>query len=172
MSTDKPKDKKAVKAEKPKDDAAAGAKATDKDASKRGRATARKERVKRAPNPERRRRLLIGLAVVVAVIAMLYRPTRDLYIAWRTGYTLESRYEALAEENEQLNSDIDRLMTHEGIEDAARERGYVMPGETSVKVEGLENVTETDETEASENSGELPWYIHVGDAIFFFSEGE
>ena len=141
--------------------------------SKRARATAR-EKVKRTPDPERRRRLLTVLAVIVVSIAMLYRPARDYYIAWRTGYTLQYRYEALAEENEELNDDLERLMTREGIEDAARERGYVMPGETSVRVEGLEvEVGDESASKASDLTGEeeLPWFIKVGDVIFFYRSG-
>ena len=140
-------------------------------ARKRSRAS-RRAKAKRAPDPERRRRVLTVLAVIAVAIAMLYRPARDYYIAWRTGYTLGVRNEALAEENEQLNEDLDRLMTHEGIEDEARKRGYVMPGETSVKVEGLEEAYGTEESsgKASDITGEenLPWYIHVGDALFFY----
>lgn len=131
-------------------------------ASKRARATSR-AKDKRAVDPERRRKLAIVLAVVAVVFIMLYRPTRDLYIAWRTGYSLESRYEALAQENEELNDDLERLMTREGIEDEARERGYVLPGETSVRVEGLE-----EDPEEAAAANEIPWYIHVGDAFFFF----
>ncbi|MDO5107290.1 MAG: septum formation initiator family protein, partial [Coriobacteriaceae bacterium] len=135
--------------------------------SKSARATKR-EKVKRAPDPEFRRRLVIALVVVAAVLIMLYRPTRDLYIAWRTGYVLQERYDALAEENAELSEEVDRLMTREGIEDEARKRGYVMPGETSVKVEGLEGEPAEEPDEGTES--ELPWFIHVGDFIFFYRE--
>lgn len=108
------------------------------------------------------------LALVVVTLAMLYRPTRGLYIAWRTGYMLESRREALAEENRELEAEVELLMTREGIEDAARRHGYVMPGETSVRVEGLE------EEPAPEPDGEveqdIPWYIRLGDVLFFYEE--
>ena len=147
------------------------AKADEKPSTRHVHATARAEKPKRHRDPNLKRRILIGLAIVAAIVIMLYRPTRDYYIAWRTGYTLNYRYEALAEENEQLNDDLERLMTREGIEDAARERGFVMPGETSVKVEGLdEEVGEESSAKASDLTGEeeLPWFIRVGDAIFFY----
>lgn len=149
---------------------ARGDKSEAKESAKRSRSTARAEKPKRKPDPDRRRKVLIGLAIFAVVVVMLYRPMRDLYIAWRTGYTLNVRYEALAEENEELNDDLERLMTREGIEDAARERGFVMPGETSVKVEGLEEEPEEDHIKASDVTGEedLPWYIRVGDVIFFY----
>jgi nitroreductase len=149
---------------------ARGDKSEAKESAKRSRSTARAEKPKRQPDPDLRRKVLIGLAIFAVVVVMLYRPMRDLYIAWRTGYTLNVRYEALAEENEELNDDLERLMTREGIEDAARERGFVMPGETSVKVEGLEEEPEEDHIKASDVTGEedLPWYIRVGDVIFFY----
>ena len=172
MSTEKPtKSEAKVEAKTDAKSVKAEAKnAEEKTPSKRTRATAR-AKAKRQPDPMRRRRVIRVLVVILAVIVMLYRPARDYYIAWRTGYTLTVRYEALAEENEELNDDLERLMTREGIEDAARERGYVMPGETSVKVEGLdENVGEESSGKAADVTGEedLPWYIHVGDFIFFY----
>ena len=129
----------------------------------------KREKVKRAPDPEFRRKLVIALVIVAAILIMLYRPTRDLYIAWRTGYVLQQRYDTLADENQELSEEVDRLMTREGIEDAARKRGYVMPGETSVKVEGLEGEP-AEEPEDEEAESELPWFIHVGDFVFFYKE--
>lgn len=135
---------------------------------KSARATARAGKAKRQPDPAFRGRLIKVLALVVVTLAMLYRPTRGLYIAWRTGYMLESRREALAEENRELEAEVELLMTREGIEDAARRHGYVMPGETSVRVEGLE------EEPAPEPDGEveqdIPWYIRLGDVLFFYEE--
>ena len=163
MSTETTEKKSAEKAEaeeKPAETAAPSS-------SRTARATKR-AKVKRAPDPEFRRKLIIVLVVIAAVLIMLYRPTRDLYIAWRTGYVLQERYDALAEENEELSEEVERLMTREGIEDAARKRGYVMPGETSVKVEGLEGEPAEDPEDEAES--ELPWFIHVGDFIFFYRE--
>jgi len=138
--------------------------------SAHARATAR-EKVKRAPDPERRRRILTALAVAAVVIVMLYRPARDYYVAWRTGYLLNIRNEVLAEENQELSSDVERLMTHEGIEDEARKRGWVMPGETSVRVEGLEEPQDegmSGTSSTAEGEEDLPWFIRVGDVIFFY----
>lgn len=134
----------------------------------RARATTRAGKAKRPRDPESKRRLIKVLALVAVAFAMLYRPARGLYIAWRTGYTLESRREALAEENRELEEEVEQLMTREGIEDAARKHGYVMPGETSVKVEGLEE--EPAPEPADETAQDLPWYIHVGDLFFFYGE--
>lgn len=154
MSTDQPKKTRASSTVPARD--------------KRAHATVRTERATWQLDPSFKSRLIKVLVLVALVFAMLYRPTRDFYIAWRTGYTLESRREALAEENEELSGELERLMTREGIEDAARGHGYVMPGETSVRVEGLEE--EPAQEPSDEDEQGLPWYIHLGDVFFFYGE--
>jgi cell division protein FtsB len=82
--------------------------------------------------------LTVALVVIVAAVAMLYGPVRDCYVATRTNEDLQTRYEALESQNSEFTSDIARLQTREGIEDLARERGFVGAGETSVSVQGLD----------------------------------
>ena len=112
--------------------------------------------------------VLIAIAAIALTVAMLYGPAREYYIAWRAGMELEERYQAVRDENARIQSEIDSLMTTEGIEAAARSLGYVADGETSVVVRGLpeeELVATTAETEE-----ELPWYVGPLDMIFDYSE--
>ena len=115
---------------------------------------------------EVRKRVLISLAVIVAILAMLYAPTRAYYIAWRTQLDLQARYDAIVAENEDINVDLDRLRSREGIEDEARKRGYVNPGETSVVVRGLPGESVDASSKANEVVAEVPWYLVPLDAIF------
>ncbi len=85
----------------------------------------------------RHRILTATLAVGVAVVVMLFGPIRDCYVATRTNEDLRTRYEALQGQNSEFTNDISRLQTREGIEDLARERGFVGADETSVTVQGL-----------------------------------
>lgn len=116
-----------------------------------------------------RRGLLVMLAIALAV-AMLFSPVRNLYIAYRQLDTLQQTYDVLNEENNKLRSQIEALQTREGIENEARERGYVEPGETKVLVEGLE--VEEGPSAAAEAVAELEvpdtrvWYIRLLDSLF------
>lgn len=116
-----------------------------------------------------RRGLLVMLAIALAV-AMLFSPVRNLYIAYRQLDTLQQTYDVLNEENNRLRSQIEALQTREGIENEARERGYVEPGETKVLVEGLE--VEEGPSAAAEAVAELEvpdtrvWYIRLLDSLF------
>lgn len=76
--------------------------------------------------------------LAVAVVLSVYFPVRDLYIAQRMSDIYSQQLAQHEEYNAQLEADVDKLMTREGIADEAHERfGYVMPGETSGKVVGL-----------------------------------
>ncbi len=116
-----------------------------------------------------RRGLLVMLAIALAV-AMLFSPVRNLYIAYRQLDTLQQTYDVLNEENNKLRSQIEALQTREGIENEARERGYVDPGETKVLVEGLE--VDEGQSAAAEAVAELEvpdtrvWYIRLLDSLF------
>ena len=113
-----------------------------------------------------RKRALIVVAVIVATIVMLYAPARAYYIAWRTQLDLEARYAAILEENEDLYEDLDRLRSREGIEDEARKRGYVIPGETSVVVRGLPEEGLDTGSKANDVVADVPWYLVPLDVIF------
>ena len=115
---------------------------------------------------ELRKRLIIGFALVVVVLAMLYAPARAYYLAWRTQLDLSARYEAIQAENDEINEDLDHLRSREGIEDEARKRGYVNPGETAVVVRGLPDEDIDGGSQADEVVAEVPWYLVPLDALF------
>ncbi len=108
--------------------------------------------------------IVIVLAVIAAVVLAVYPPAKTYYVAWRTGSDLQVTYDNLSQSNENLQSDLERLQTKEGIEDEARKKGYVSPGETAVNVEGLPDDSATDQTQE-----EKPWYIQWGDVIFGYT---
>ncbi len=116
---------------------------------------------------------VIIAAVVIATVVMLYGPACNLYAAWRSGLDLQATYDATTQSNDQLTSDVNALMTPEGVQDLARERGYVGEGETGVVVEGLSD----DSTEATPMgtgtvvSADVPWYVGVADTIFQYHAG-
>lgn len=112
------------------------------------------------------KRTLIAVVLVVAVLASLYAPVRAYYIAWRTELDLQARYEAILEDNEDIYDDLSRLRSREGIEDEARKRGYVNPGETSVVVRGLPSEGIDTGSNADEVVAEVPWYLVPLDALF------
>lgn len=113
-----------------------------------------------------------GIMVVLAialVVTMLFAPLRDLYLANRRLDTLQATYDTLLAENDEIRSELETLQTREGIENEARARGYVLPGETKVVVEGIETNEKTqlatvmDEVELPD---ERPWYIKTLDDLF------
>lgn len=96
--------------------------------------------------------LFIAL-VVAAVIGGLYFPVRDFYVARRTEDIL-SRQVALRDAyNDSLQDDVDRYLSQEGIEEAARsELGMVLPGETRIEVTGQDDSQDTTSTTDGEGS--------------------
>ena len=121
--------------------------------------------------------------VVLAVIAGLYGPVRDYYVAYRTGDIIARQLQVSEQYNESLQSDISKLLSKEGIEDEARTKlGLVMPGEKSLEVKGLDGDSSSDSSDSSssltaseiakreaEVAADAPWYIKALDAVFFFS---
>ena len=111
----------------------------------------------------------VPLAIVAAVlilIAALYGPARGYYSAWRTNGILQATHERETAEGEQLESDVNALMTEEGIKDEARKKGYVDEGELRLEVEGIDTEGKEEEPEVEET----PWYLLVTDFIFQYSE--
>lgn len=98
--------------------------------------------------------LFIAL-VIAAVIGGLYFPVRDFYVARRTEDIL-SRQVALREAyNDSLQSDVDRYLSQEGIEEAARsELGMVLPGETRIEVTGQDDGESSTSATDGEGSGQ------------------
>lgn len=111
------------------------------------------------------RRLWIALAVVVAVVAALYGPAQRYYVSMRTTQDLQVKYAALKSQNKDLQSDVDTLMSKEGIEDQARKNGYVYPGEKGVEVKGLKEDGK-DPSAAITYKDDRAWYTKVLDVLF------
>lgn len=85
------------------------------------------------------RRYLFYLAVAILVGVGVYFPVRDFYIAVRTESILEEQNAIRDTYNESLGSEVESLLSEEGISDAARrDYGMVMPGEKTITVEGLD----------------------------------
>ena len=94
------------------------------------------------------------LLVVAVALAGLYGPVRDCYVAYRTGDILARQVELREKYNEGLQSDVNTLLSREGIEDKARkDLGLVMPGETTLTVEGLDDDS-GDSSSSSDSSSE------------------
>lgn len=92
--------------------------------------------------------------VIVAIGFGVYFPVRDLYVAERTGDILARQLEIRQEYNDRLGSDVDDLLSEEGVKDKARkDLGLVMPGEKTLDVTGLDEGDGSD-TDADEGSGD------------------
>lgn len=110
---------------------------------------------------------LIVAGVALVLIVALYGPTCGLYQAWRENGVLQAEQARASEESAELESDINTLMTEDGIKDEARRRGYVEEGETRIVVDGAEQ-----DEDASDDvqPDETPWYLSVADFIFQYHE--
>lgn len=113
---------------------------------------------------------VIVLAFVAFCVFMLYAPVRDLYVASRKLEALQATYEELVAENEQITHELELLQTREGIENEARARGYVEPGEVKVKVNGLPEEEAFDGGAAAvaedEYVDDRTWYVRIFDTLF------
>ncbi len=137
-------------------------------------------------------RVVAGIAFVV-VIAASYGPAGEYYRAWRTQQDLAALQAVLDEDNQNLQSDIDRLQSQEGIEDEARDYGYVYPSEVDVTTvdggtdaggDSADDVDgESDDASDSSSTGDLgtagnetptpdlsqPVYIDILDIVFRYT---
>ena len=130
------------------------------------------------------RGLFIGI-VVALVLVSLYFPVRDLYVAKRSSDILAKQVEIRQQYNDELQKSVDKLLSEEGIKDAASEDlGLVMPGEKRIEVQGLDGDSDSSSAEkkssnakkASEVTKEIeevgkdaPWYIQALDMLFGFN---
>ena len=112
-------------------------------------------------------KLVVFLGVVIFLLVGLYPPIRGYYHAVREHDELLVNQQKLEEDKKRLESEVNSLQTKEGIEEKAREQGYVSEGEESARVVGLDK--KKDDTTAQHP--EYPWYIKVGDFVFGFSPG-
>lgn len=127
--------------------------------------------------------LFIGIVVALALVS-LYFPVRDLYVAKRSSDILAKQVEIREQYNDELQKSVDKLLSEEGIKDAATEDlGLVMPGETKIDVLGLDDDSDSSSSKkpsnakkASEVAKEIeevgkdaPWYIQALDMLFGFN---
>lgn len=91
--------------------------------------------------------------LVVAVIAFgVYFPVRDLYIAHRTNGILQEQLAIREKYNESLEKEVNKYLSQEGIEEAAREQGMVMPGETPITVQGADQLGDNGQASSQDGS--------------------
>ena len=128
------------------------------------------------------RGLFIGI-VVALVLVSLYFPVRDLYVAKRSSDILAKQVEIREQYNDELQKSVDKLLSEEGIKDAATEDlGLVMPGETKIDVLGLDDNSDSSDKKSSnakkasevakeieEVGKDAPWYIQTLDMLFGFN---
>ena len=129
------------------------------------------------------RGLFIGI-VVALVLVSLYFPVRDLYVAKRSSDILAKQVEIRQQYNDELQKSVDKLLSEEGIKDAASEGlGLVMPGETKIDVLGLDDDSDSSSSKKSSNAKkasevakeieevgkDAPWYIQALDILFGFN---
>ena len=129
------------------------------------------------------RPLFIGI-VVALVLVSLYFPVRDLYVAKRSSDILAKQVEIRQQYNDELQKSVDKLLSEEGIKDAATEDlGLVMPGETKIDVLGLDDDSDSSSSKTSSNAKkasevakeieevgkDAPWYIQTLDILFGFN---
>ena len=129
------------------------------------------------------RGLFIGI-VVVLVLVSLYFPVRDLYVAKRSNDILAKQVEIRQQYNDELQKSVDKLLSEEGIKDAASEDlGLVMPGEKRIEVQGLDGDSDASSSQKSSNAKkasevakeieevgkDAPWYIQALDILFGFN---
>lgn len=129
------------------------------------------------------RPLFIGI-VVTLVLVSLYFPVRDLYVAKRSSDILAKQVEIRQQYNDELQKSVDKLLSEEGIKDAATEDlGLVMPGETKIDVQGLDDDSDSSSSKKSSNAKkasevakeieevgkDAPWYIQALDMLFGFN---
>ena len=129
------------------------------------------------------RGLFIGI-VVALVLVSLYFPVRDLYVAKRSSDILAKQVEIRQQYNDELQKSVDKLLSEEGIKDAASEDlGLVMPGETKIDVLGLDDDSDSSSSKKSSNAKkasevakeieevgkDAPWYIQALDMLVGFN---
>lgn len=129
------------------------------------------------------RGLFIGI-VVALVLVSLYFPVRELYVAKRSSDILAKQVEIRQQYNDELQKSVDKLLSEEGIKDAASEDlGLVMPGETKIDVLGLDDDSDSSSSKKSSNAKkasevakeieevgkDAPWYIQALDMLFGFN---
>ena len=129
------------------------------------------------------RGLFVGIVVALALVS-LYFPVRDLYVAKRSSDILAKQVEIRQQYNDELQKSVDKLLSEQGIKDAASEDlGLVMPGEKRIEVQGLDGDSNSSPSKKSSNAKkasevakeieevgkDAPWYIQTLDMLFGFN---
>lgn len=141
-------------------------------------------------------RVLFYAVIACALLAYAYGPVRDLYVSYRTGDILAKQEAIQQEYKDGLETEVESYLSEQGIEEAARKQGMVMPGERSITVTGDGSSTDSNSQDStssssadaasSSDSGALttasqveaaeqqvyadaPWYVKALDRVFFFS---
>ena len=141
-------------------------------------------------------RVLFYAVVACALLAYAYGPVRDLYVSYRTGDILAKQEAIQQEYKDGVETEVESYLSEQGIEEAARKQGMVMPGERSITVTGDGSSTDSNSQDStssssadaasSSDSGALttasqveaaeqqvyadaPWYVKALDRVFFFS---
>ena len=87
------------------------------------------------------------------MLVSLYFPVRDLYVAKRSSDILTKQVEIRQQYNDGLQKSVDKLLSEEGIKDAASEDlGLVMPGEKRIEVQGLDDDSDSSSSKKSSNA--------------------
>ena len=112
---------------------------------------------------------LIIIAVLIVSAFILAGPVCTLYAAWRDAGIVEAEYDALVEQNQELQGRLDDLNSLPGIEDEARRRGYAYPDEEALIVDNLEQEILADPAKVdeaiAEHEANMPWYVDVLDTL-------
>ena len=123
----------------------------------------------------------VVLAAVAIVLACLYAPVRDLYVARRSGEVLKQQVAICKKYNKTLKTDIEALLSEEGVKDVANKRlGLVTSGEKKLNVIDGSSESDTASGETIESSDDLerelaavvtdvPWYTSALDTVFGFT---
>lgn len=155
------------------------AKKTKLDAREKAKAQKVKEKEeKREIREFRRKRILVfsGFAMLILILAciMIYPVAQEWYKTLRENQRLEAQYNVLAALNEDTQEHIDGLNTDDGIENQAREYGWVKEGENAVTVvnagESSETATASDPVDLEEIEAPQTWLTDIFDAVFQVEE--
>ena len=127
-------------------------------------------------------RFVFYAAVVAVVLVSLYGPVADLYAAHRTNAILQEQQAIGQRYTDDLQGQVDMLLSKEGIESAAREQGMAKPGEQPIIIEGLPDDGEDSGIPGSASDveraqrevldkalNEAPWYYEVLDSLFGYT---
>ena len=129
------------------------------------------------------RPLFIGIVVALALARPVFFPYATCTAAKRSSDILAKQVEIRQQYNDELQKSVDKLLSEEGIKDAASEDlGLVMPGEKKIDVLGLDDDSDSSSSkkvlkrqkaevakEIEEVSKDAPWYIRALDILFGFN---